>query len=68
MKKYEGLNEAMVKHIAPQPGRRALLPPLVKSESCLMCRMLLKAGMSISLKYHSALKQRKYSAIGVSLG
>ena len=57
MKKYEGLNEAMVKHIAPQPGRRALLPPLSeKAKVALMCRMLLRKGWDEHIAGHITLR------------
>ena len=57
MKKYEGLNEAMVKHIAPQPGRRALLPPLSeKAKVALMCRMLFKEGWDEHIAGHITLR------------
>ena len=57
MKKYEGLNESMVRHIAPQPGRRALLPPLSeKAKVALMCRMLFKEGWDEHIAGHITLR------------
>ena len=41
MKKYDGLDQAMIERFAPQPGRRPLLPELSdKAQVALMCRML----------------------------
>lgn len=53
MKKYDGLNEAMVKQFAPQPGRRALLPDISdKAAVALMCRMLFKEGWNEHIAGH----------------
>ena len=53
MKKYDGLNEAMVKRFAPQPGKRALLPEISdKAAVALMCRMLFKEGWNEHIAGH----------------
>lgn len=57
MNKYDGLNEAMVKQFAPQPGRRALLPALSKkAQVALMCRMLFKEGWNEHIAGHITLR------------
>ena len=57
MKKYEGLNEAMVKQFAPQPGRRALLPPLSeKAKVAIRCRMEFKEGWDAHIARHITLR------------
>ena len=53
MPAIEGLNEEMVRHIAPKPGRRPLLPPLSeKQQVALMCRMLFKEGWNEHIAGH----------------
>ena len=57
MKKFEGLDEAVVKQFAPQPGRRALLPALSKkAQVALMCRMLFKEGWNEHIAGHITLR------------
>lgn len=53
MKKFEGLNQAMVERFAPRPGRRALLPELSqKAQVALMCRMLTREGWNEHIAGH----------------
>lgn len=53
MKKYEGLNQAMVEQFAPRPGRHALLPELSeKAQVALMCRMLVREGWNEHIAGH----------------
>ncbi len=57
MKKYDGLNEDMVKQFAPQPGCRPLLPPMSeKGQVALMCRMLFKEGWNEHIAGHITLR------------
>ena len=53
MKKYEGMNEAMVKRFAPRPGRRELLPAMSeKAQVALLCRMLFAEGWNEHIAGH----------------
>ena len=58
MKKYEGINEQMVKQFAPKPGKRELLPSLsAKAQVALMCRMLSKEGWNDHIAGHISVRQ-----------
>lgn len=58
MKKYDGLNQAMVERFAPKPGKRPLLPELSpKAQVALMCRMLFKEGWSEHIAGHITWRQ-----------
>lgn len=53
MKKYDGLEQAMVERFAPNPGRRPLLPELSdKAQVALMCRMLFQEGWNEHIAGH----------------
>lgn len=53
MKKYDGLNQAMVEQFAPRPGRKPLLPELSeKAQVALMCRMLIREGWDEHIAGH----------------
>ncbi len=57
MKRFEGLNEEMVKFVAPNPGKRPLLPALSKkAQVALMCRMLFKEGWNEHIAGHITLR------------
>ena len=60
MKRFEGLNQAMLEQFAPNPGRKPLLPDLSKkAQVALMCRMLVREGWNEHIAGHnSALGQR----------
>jgi L-fuculose-phosphate aldolase len=48
-----GINPAMLKQFAPNPGRRPLLPPLSeKAQVALMCRMLFQEGWNEHIAGH----------------
>lgn len=58
MKKYDGMNKAMVERFAPQPGRRSLLPEMSdKAQVALMCRMLFKEGWNEHIAGHITCRQ-----------
>ena len=58
MKKFDGLNQAMVEQFAPQPGRKPLLPSLSKkAEVALMCRMLFQEGWNEHIAGHITYRQ-----------
>ena len=45
MQRFEGLNRQMVEMLAPNPGRKPLVPELSpKAQVALMCRMLFEEG------------------------
>jgi L-fuculose-phosphate aldolase len=53
MKRFDGLNQAMVERFAPKTGRRELLPPLSeKAQVALMCRMLFREGWNEHIAGH----------------
>ncbi|MGI9278297.1 MAG: class II aldolase/adducin family protein [Endozoicomonas sp.] len=53
MKRYSGLNQAIVDQFAPRPGRHALLPELSeKAQVALMCRMLFREGWNEHIADH----------------
>ena len=53
MQQIPGINADIVKHFAPRPGRRPLLPPLgEKAQVALMCRMLFREGWNEHIAGH----------------
>ena len=57
MKRFDGLNRAMVEQYAPNPGRRALLPELsLKAQVALMCRVAFREGWNEHLAGHITLR------------
>ena len=53
MKKYDGLEQAMIERFAPNPGRKPLLPELSdKAQVALMCRMLFREGWNEHIAGH----------------
>jgi ribulose-5-phosphate 4-epimerase/fuculose-1-phosphate aldolase len=53
MKRFEGLNRAMLEQFAPNPGRRPLLPELgLKAQVALMCRVAFREGWNEHLAGH----------------
>ena len=53
MKKFDGLDQAMIERFAPRPGRRPLLPELSeKAQVALMCRMLFREGWNEHIAGH----------------
>ena len=58
MKKYDGLNQAMVERFAPRPGRHALLPEMsAKAQAALMCRMMFREGWNEHIAGHITWRQ-----------
>ncbi|HBM83478.1 MAG TPA: class II aldolase family protein [Halieaceae bacterium] len=58
MKKYDGLNQAMVERFAPRPGRHALLPEMsAKAQVALMCRMMFREGWNEHIAGHITWRQ-----------
>jgi ribulose-5-phosphate 4-epimerase/fuculose-1-phosphate aldolase len=53
MQQIPGINAAIVKRFAPNPGRRPLLPPLSdQAQVALMCRMLFREGWNEHIAGH----------------
>lgn len=53
MQQIPGINAAIVKRFAPNPGRRPLLPPLSEqAQVALMCRMLFREGWNEHIAGH----------------
>jgi L-fuculose-phosphate aldolase len=53
MQLIPGINADIVKHFAPNPGRRPLLPPLSdQAQVALMCRMLFREGWNEHIAGH----------------
>jgi ribulose-5-phosphate 4-epimerase/fuculose-1-phosphate aldolase len=53
LRKFDGLNRAIVERFAPNPGRKELLPELSdKAQVALMCRMLIKEGWNEHIAGH----------------
>ena len=53
MKRYDGLNQAMVERFATKPGRKPLLPELsAKAQVALMCRILFREGWNEHIAGH----------------
>lgn len=58
MKRFEGINQAMLEQFAPKPGRKPLLPEISnEAQVALMCRMLVREGWNEHIAGHITVRQ-----------
>ncbi|HKK52832.1 MAG TPA: class II aldolase/adducin family protein [Myxococcota bacterium] len=58
MKRYEGLNQDIVDQLAPNPGRKPLLPSMShRARVALLCRMLHREGWDEHIAGHITVRQ-----------